>query len=102
MATEYTGAGDVTRSMELLWGTQERPSRGPKPSLTLDRIVEAAIELADAEGVTALSMRHVATKLKVGTMSLYRYVPSKAELLDVMVERVVGEDLDQPVPADGW
>jgi AcrR family transcriptional regulator len=100
MSTEYTGAGDVTRSMELLWGTQERPSRGPKPTLTLDRIVDAAIELADAQGVTALSMRQVAAKLDVGTMSLYRYVPSKAELLDVMFDRV--QQPIRPDPADGW
>ncbi|TCO53032.1 TetR/AcrR family transcriptional regulator [Actinocrispum wychmicini] len=102
MTSEYSGAGDVTRSMALLWGKGERPSRGPKPSLTVERIAQAAIELADAEGITGLSMRHVATKLNVGTMSLYRYVPSKAELIDVMLDRVYGENLDQPDPDDGW
>ncbi|MEV4315278.1 TetR/AcrR family transcriptional regulator [Actinocrispum sp. NPDC049592] len=102
MTTEYGGTGDITRSMELLWGTQERPTRGPKPSLTLDRIVRAAIELADAEGITALSMRRVAAKLEVGTMSLYRYVPSKAELLDLMLDHIYGDDLQPPDDGRGW
>jgi AcrR family transcriptional regulator len=102
MTTEYTGAGDLTRSMELLWGKHERPSRGPKPSLTVEKIVQAAIDLADAEGLAAVSMRHIAARLDVGTMSLYRYVPSKAELLDVMLDRVYGEQPVLPDPAGGW
>ncbi|MGW0699541.1 TetR/AcrR family transcriptional regulator [Streptomyces sp. NPDC002867] len=92
--TETSGSGDVSRSLELLWGTGERPSRGPKPGLTLDRIVTAAVELADAEGMAAVSMRRLSTELGTGTMSLYRYVPGKAELLDLMLDRVSGEPLD--------
>lgn len=93
MGTEYSGSGDVTASLRLLWGLDERPSRGPKPSLTVAAIAAAAIELADEEGLAALSMRRVAAKLGVGTMSLYRYVPSKAELIDVILDRVIGETL---------
>lgn len=90
MNTEFSsGSGDISRSLELLWGLQDKPTRGPKPSLTLDRIVDAAISVADAEGLEALSMRRVAVELGVGAMSLYRYVPGKAELLDVMLDRVV-------------
>ena len=48
--------------------------------MTVDRIVTAAVELADADGIDGVSMRRVADPLGVGTMSLYRYVPSKAEL----------------------
>ncbi|MFF8845819.1 TetR/AcrR family transcriptional regulator [Streptomyces sp. NPDC015127] len=92
--TETSGSGDVSRSLELLWGTGERPSRGPKPALTLDRIVTAAVALADAEGMAAVSMRRLSTELGTGTMSLYRYVPGKAELLDLMLDRVTGEPLD--------
>jgi AcrR family transcriptional regulator len=92
--TETSGSGDVSRSLELLWGTGERPSRGPKPGLTLDRIVTAAVELADAEGMAAVSMRRLSTELGTGTMSLYRYVPGKAELLDLMLDRVSGEPVD--------
>jgi AcrR family transcriptional regulator len=102
MTTEYSGSGDLARTMELLWGTQERPSRGPKPSLTVDRIAQAGIELADAEGLAAVSMRRVAARLEVGTMSLYRYVPSKAELVDVMLDKVYGEGVTEPDPAVGW
>ncbi|MFJ9415649.1 TetR/AcrR family transcriptional regulator [Streptomyces sp. NPDC101227] len=103
MTTEHSGSGDVSRSLELLWGAGERPSRGPKPGLTLDRIVAAAVAVADTEGLGALSMRRVATELGVGTMSLYRYVPGKGELLDLMLDKVVEFDADaHPDPAAGW
>lgn len=88
MTTERSGSGDVHRSMQLLWNMRERPTRGPKPGLSLEKIVTAAIELADVDGLEALSMRAVAAKLGVGTMSLYRYIPSKGELLDLMLDRV--------------
>ncbi|WP_018381555.1 TetR/AcrR family transcriptional regulator [Wenjunlia vitaminophila] len=91
MTTAHSGGGDISRSMELLWGLGERPTRGPKPGLTLERIVTAAVSVADAEGLAALSMRRVASELGVGTMSLYRYVPGKAELLDLMLDHVNGE-----------
>ncbi|ONI70944.1 hypothetical protein ALI144C_51190 [Actinosynnema sp. ALI-1.44] len=100
MATEYTGSGDVTASLRLLWGLDERPSRGPKPSLTVDGIAAAGIELADEEGLAALSMRRVATKLGVGTMSLYRYVPSKAELIDVILDRAVANAITEDQMAE--
>ncbi|MFF5478987.1 TetR/AcrR family transcriptional regulator [Streptomyces sp. NPDC012935] len=86
--TETSGSGDIARTMELLWDTGRRPSRGPKPTLTLDQIVEAGVRVADAEGLESMSMRRVAAELGTGTMSLYRYVPGKAELLDLMLDRV--------------
>ncbi|WP_434600429.1 TetR/AcrR family transcriptional regulator [Streptomyces sp. A5-4] len=95
------GSGDIRRSLELLWGTGERPSRGPKPGLTLDRIVATAIGIADAEGLDAVSMRRLSTDLGTGTMSLCRYVPSKVELLDLMLDRVRGETLDAAGPHEG-
>ncbi|OKI10024.1 TetR family transcriptional regulator [Streptomyces sp. CB02923] len=103
MTTEHSGSGDVARSMELLWGTGERPSRGPRPGLTLDRIVTAAVAVADAEGIGAVSMRRVAAELGVGTMSLYRYVPGKGELLDLMLDKIVELDaVAFPGPEAGW
>jgi AcrR family transcriptional regulator len=100
--TEYSGRGDAQRSMELLWGPHREPSRGPRPGLTVETIVRAAIDIADADGLTGLSMRRVAAALDAGTMSLYTYVPGKAELLDVMLDTVIGE-LPLPLPADqGW
>lgn len=87
-STESSGSGDIGRTLELLWDTGPRPSRGPKPGLSVDRIVDAAIRIADEEGLDSVSMRRVATDLGTGAMSLYRYVPGKAELLDLMLDRV--------------
>lgn len=101
-AASFGGSAAAARSMELLWGTKPPPSRGRKPGMTLDRIVAAAIEVADAEGLEGLSMRRVADSLGVGTMSLYRYVPSKAELHDLMLDAVTGEDLPMDLTTGGW
>jgi AcrR family transcriptional regulator len=102
MPTEHTGRGDPARTIPLLWGTRDRSARGPKPGLTIDQIVAAAVEVADAEGLDGLSMRRVADHLGVGTMSLYRYIPGKAELLDAMVDRVSGQtDRPDDLPG-GW
>jgi AcrR family transcriptional regulator len=89
MTTAHSGSGDLSRSLELLWRGKEPASSGPKPGLTLERIVTAAVALADREGLAALSMRRVAAELDVGTMSLYRYVPGKGELLDLMLDHVI-------------
>ncbi|TDC75195.1 TetR/AcrR family transcriptional regulator [Streptomyces hainanensis] len=93
----HSGRGDISRSLDLMWRGREPSSRGPKPGLTLERIVEAAVELADRDGIAALSMRNVATALGVGTMSLYRYVPGKSELLDLMLDHV---EAPGPGPAE--
>ena len=79
------------RSFELLWGPRRRgsPRTGARPERRADR--GAAIALADAEGLGALSMRRLARDLGVAPMALYRYVPGKTELLDVMVDAVIGE-----------
>ncbi|MPZ82762.1 MAG: TetR family transcriptional regulator [Actinophytocola sp.] len=98
----FGGSAAAARSMELLWGTKPPPSRGRKPGMTVDRIVAAAIEVADAEGLDGLSMRRVADGLGVGTMSLYRYVPSKAELQDLMLDAVIGDDVPSPLGSGGW
>jgi AcrR family transcriptional regulator len=77
-------------AMEFLWGVRAQPTRGPKPALSLDRITDAAIGVADAEGLAAVSMQRVAADLGFTKMSLYRYVPGKAELVATMVERAIG------------
>src|SRR5687768_1469122 len=97
LATEFTGGGDPKRSIELLWGLQERKRRGPRPRLQVADIVRAAITIADGEGLGALSMRRVADVLGVATMSLYSYVPGKAELLDLMLDTVFGETPRPPI-----
>jgi len=88
MATEFSGSGDPARSIALLW---REPGRSGRSGLGVDRIVEAAIAVADAEGLGALTMRRVADRLGVGTMSLYTHVPAKAELIDLMLDTVLGE-----------
>ena len=75
---------------ELLWGTQPMPSRGPKPAVTLTAIAEAAIRIADAEGLDAVSMQRIAGELPVTKMALYRYVPGKTELIAVMSDLAMG------------
>lgn len=72
----------------------------PATALTRERIVRAALELADAEGLSALSMRRIATRLGTSTMALYRHVPGKAELVRLMTDAVCGEVALGPVPAD--
>ncbi|MFB9904894.1 TetR/AcrR family transcriptional regulator C-terminal domain-containing protein [Allokutzneria oryzae] len=99
--SEYSGLGDPHRSIALLWGTAEPPSRGPKQRLTVDRVVATAIEVADADGLDGLSMRKVAERLGVGTMSLYTYVPAKAELVDLMLDRATAE-VRRPEEGMGW
>ena len=85
-----TGAGDPARSVRLLWRDQQSQARrrGPRPGLKIDHVVDVAIELADQEGIRAVTMRRLASMLDVAPMGLYRYVPSKAELLDLMLDRV--------------
>jgi len=94
------GGADLALTMDLLWGTKPAASRGRKPGMTIEAIVAAAIELADAEGVDGLSMRRVADALGVGTMSLYRYVRSKADLWELMVETVLADDAPDAVTGD--
>ncbi|HEY3558358.1 MAG TPA: TetR/AcrR family transcriptional regulator C-terminal domain-containing protein [Kribbella sp.] len=81
---------------ELLWSNQPAPSRGPKPAITLAAIAEAAIRIADAEGLDAVSMQRVAGELPVTKMALYRYVPGKTELVAVMSDLAMGAPPDRP------
>jgi AcrR family transcriptional regulator len=91
---EDSGTG-LPASIEAAWGVRSRPGSGPRPGLSLGRIVEAAVQVAAADGLTAVSMVRVAKELGVSTMALYRYVAAKDELLDLMVDAGIG-----PPPAD--
>jgi AcrR family transcriptional regulator len=101
MPGEYSGSGDPRRTIELLWGVRRR-RRGPRPSLSGEQITAKAIELADAGGLGGLSMRRLADELGITAMSLYGYVPSKAELLDVMADRAYGQITSRGDPAAPW
>jgi AcrR family transcriptional regulator len=99
---DAVSAEAMANTMALLWGTKPAPTRGRKPGMTVERIVTAAVAVADANGLDALSMRRVADALGVGTMSLYRYVPGKAELYELMLDRVMGEDGPPAREEAGW
>lgn len=85
------GDRDQVRTLELLWGTRTTSGLGRRPGLSLEQIVVAAVDVADSDGLESLSMRRVADRLGVGAMSLYRHVRDKAELLDLMIDRVLAE-----------
>lgn len=98
----------VPRVGTVVAGAVPAPAPVPDPvprrvqaAVTLDGIVAAAIRIADAEGIAALSMRRVAADIGIPTMSLYRYVPSKEDLLLRMVDEVFTED-PLPEPAPHW
>lgn len=94
---------DPRASLALLWGEQEQPTRGPKPKLSPQQIAAAAVDLADGEGLEAVSMNKVAGGFGVSAMALYRYVPGKNELVELMVEAVLAEGPDlSGVPAGDW
>ena len=92
----------LAHSHRLLWEGLSESRKGPRPTLTLEQIVTAGITLADAEGVDALSMRKLSAELGVGTMSLYRYVPNKHELLNLMLDHVLASQIGRTEPGAPW
>ncbi|WP_229118113.1 TetR/AcrR family transcriptional regulator [Enemella evansiae] len=88
MTRERTGVGEPSRTLALLWGEESAEPRrkGPSRSVTVAQIVQAALAIADEEGLGGVTMRSVAERVGVSTMSVYTYVPGKAELLDLMVD----------------
>ena len=82
----------------LVWSKPQRTPRRQAPSV--EQIVHAAIRIADTEGLAAMSMRRVAADLGSGTASLYRYVASRDDLLDLMIDTVQGEAGPPPLPGD--
>ncbi|WP_214411155.1 TetR/AcrR family transcriptional regulator [Sphaerisporangium fuscum] len=79
---------ELPHTLEVLWGRSKRRARGPAQALSLERIVSAAIDIADEEGLQALSMARLAERLGCGTMSLYRHVANKDELQTFMLDAV--------------
>lgn len=94
--TTRSPAPDLVRSIYLLWGHHPAPGRS---GLSVEAIVRAGIEVADARGLDAVSMRKVAEHLGAGTMSLYAHVPGKDDLIALMVDAVYAELYDNDVEA---
>jgi len=90
MTPETPVEPELPRGVALAWGVAANPQRGPKREMSIERIVDAAVEIADAEGLAAVSMSRVAQSLGYTTMSLYRYVTAKDDLLVLMQERGTG------------
>jgi AcrR family transcriptional regulator len=101
-ATNNRGFGEQAGTVELLWGPRPQPTRGPKPGLSIQRIAQAAIEVADADGLAAVSMQRIADELGFTKMALYRHVPGKAELIALMVDTAAGAPPPLDARAGGW
>ena len=93
---------ELPRGIALAWGVAAAPQRGPKREMSVERIVDAAVALADAEGIGAVSMAAVAAKLGFTPMSLYRYVSAKDDLLLLMQEQATGLPPEDHREHEGW
>lgn len=93
-------------SLRLLWrhrseaGEAPKTRRGPKQKVSVDEVVDAAIDLADAEGLGAVTMRALAQRFGLGAMTLYTYIPSRDALLVLMADRAVGRTEVPQLPED--
>jgi AcrR family transcriptional regulator len=92
----------LPRAVALAWGVAAEPQRGPKREMSVERIVEAAMELADDGGLAAVSMASVAAKLGFTPMSLYRYVTAKDDIVLLMWEAGIGVPPERIREAEGW
>jgi AcrR family transcriptional regulator len=101
-ANGQDGAGGLPAEVAAAWGVRERSHKGPKPALSLARIVDAAVRMADTEGLDAVSMGRVATSLGAAPMSLYRHVSNKEELLRLMVDAAWGDSPGPLAPGETW
>lgn len=96
-----SGGGKPSETLALLWRSERVATRGPKPSLSVDAVVDVALHLADEGGIEGVTMRALASELGVAPMALYRYVPGRAELLDLMLDTVYGR-MQRRVAGQGW
>lgn len=101
MPAQETPTHSEDRGHVSLWERLERPAPAPRTTLTPQRIAKAAVGIADADGLDAVTMRRLATELGVAPMAAYRYVSGKNELLELMVDHVYG-GLDLPEKSADW
>ena len=101
MPNPEAGAADFAATIELLWGAPRLRTRGPKPAHSLDDVVEAAVRIADTEGLEAVSMQRVAQELGFTKMAIYRYVPGRPELIALMTDRGLGPP-PRRLAGEGW
>lgn len=84
-------AADGASERSIIWMRPERPPRAPQAPLSRGLITAAAMRIADDRGLDAVTMRSIATELGSGTMSLYRHVRNKDEVLDLMIDTAIGQ-----------
>jgi AcrR family transcriptional regulator len=92
---------ELPAAVAAAWGVRAHPGKGPKPGLSLERIVAAAVKIASRDGLDAVSMSRVAAELGASTMSLYRYVNAKDELVKLMIDTAWGPPPERAADA-GW
>src|ERR1700745_3731801 len=102
MSTERAEGAGMASPEAGAWGVRERPHKGPKPALSLARIVGAAVRIADTEGLDAVAMGRVAGELKGRPMSRYRHVSSKEELIKLMVDAAWGDSPGPLLSGENW
>ena len=93
---------EIARRSALLWDTPLKPTRGPKAALSREDVVAAAIRVADAGDLAALTMHAVAAQVGYTPMALYRYFPNKESLVDAAVDAALGEPPRRTGPHEGW
>jgi AcrR family transcriptional regulator len=99
---DETTISGMPRGLALLWGVGRAPTRGPKPGLSIEQVVEAAMAIADEDGLAQVSMARVAERLGFTTMSLYRYVEAKDDLLTLMFDAGTGPPPRLPGLGRDW
>ena len=100
--TDDTAIPELPRAIALAWGAVPSPQRGPKREFSLDQVLDVAVDLADADGIDAVTMPAVAQALGLTAMSLYRYVSSKETLLLLLQDRGMGLPPGSIAEAAGW
>lgn len=93
---------ELRKRSGLLWDAPLRPGRGPKPAVCREDVVQAAIGIADGDGLAALTMQAVAARLGFTTMALYRYFPNKEALIDASVDAAMGTPPPRSGLREGW
>ncbi|MDB4878495.1 MAG: hypothetical protein JWM41_4941 [Gemmatimonadetes bacterium] len=93
---------DLRRRSQLLWDDRSQPTRGPKPGLSPHDVVQAAMQIADEDGLAAVTMHAVAARLGFTTMAIYRYFPNKETLFDAIVDAGIGRPPHPAEPRGSW
>lgn len=97
-----TDTTPLSGAIQAAWGLRERATKGPKPALSIDKIVDTAVGIARADGFAAVTMSRVAGELSTSAMSLYRYVANKDELTILMMEAAAATPPTPRAPGETW